>query len=432
MYKVLPRAPSDGFVDTESTSPTYALALLTAVYAFNQLDRQILALMLESIKADFEVSDTVLGLISGIGFAAIYVVSSLVFSRWADRGPRIAIVSGGLAVFSVITACTGFVQNFYQLAITRIGIAIGEGTSIAPSTSVISDYFPIASRGRAMSIFSGGGFLATITLFPVLGWIAEHWGWREAFVVAGLPGLILSLLLWRTVRDPVRGSADGTPDAGTEPVAETLRFLVKQRTVLLACASACFSSWPLYCFAIWTPTFLSRVHDMNHVEIAFISGVIGSTAGLCGALAGGAFADWLGRFDVKWRLTGPALLTLLNIPAGCIFLFAESDAVMLPAFALLSFITISPIGATWAGLQSAAKPRMRALTSSIYLTFWMMAGLGIGTLVVGMLNDYLNPTLGVSTIRYSLLAPLVAQLIGSPLLALAGLCLGKDMARVNN
>jgi MFS family permease len=424
-----------GTVDTAARArlvsrSTYALSILTLIYGVSQLDRQVISLLLEGIKKDMHVSDTVLGLVSGFGFATLYVVSGVFMSRWADKGPRLWIISGGLAFYSVMTALAGFSQNIVHLALSRVGVSIGESTGLAPSTAFLSDYFPEEKRARAMAIFAGGAYIATFFGYPVIGWINQHYGWRPAFMAAGVPGIVLALLLRLTVADPPRGGSEKVAvDTAIASVGDTLRFISGQKSVWLAYLGAGFGGWFLFCFAIWTPSFLARVHHLSPVQIGLFTGMLHGAFGLLGATSGGFFADWIGKRDTRLRLTVPALISLLILPSGLVFLFAENLAVMFTAQAIVSFLAVFPMGATWAVMQSSVKPRMRALNASILLIFSTFIGLGFGPMVTGMLNDHLAPTLGPEAIRYSLTLSVGFFVMSAILLALSGLYSARDMAR---
>jgi MFS family permease len=218
-------------------------------------------------------------------------------------------------------------------------------------------------------------------------------------------------------------------DTAVVSVGDTLRFIGGQKSVWLAYLGAGFGGWFLFCFAIWTPSFLARVHHLSPVEIGLFTGMLHGAFGLLGATSGGFFADWVGTRDTRLRLTVPALISLLILPSGLVFLFAENLVVMFSAQAVMSFLAVFPMGATWAVVQSSVKPRMRALNASILLIFSTFIGLGFGPMVTGMLNDRLAPVFGEEAIRYSLTLSVGLYVMSGILLALAGMCSAKDMAR---
>lgn len=221
----------------------YVLGILTLVYAFNFVDRQILVILQESIKADLGLSDTQLGLLSGTWFAVIYAVAGIPIARWADHGNRRNIIALSLAFWSAMTALSGLAQSYFQLIAARVGLATGQAGCSPPAHSMISDYFPFSQRGTALSVYSTGIFIGIMLAYLAGGWVNEFFGWRTAFVVVGLPGLIMALIVRFTVREPRRGLSDGvTPDAAPPPFWDSVKLLWRNpafRYIMLGC-----SFWP--------------------------------------------------------------------------------------------------------------------------------------------------------------------------------------------
>ncbi|MDB9948865.1 MFS transporter, partial [Porticoccaceae bacterium] len=203
----------------------YVLVLLTLVYALNFIDRQILVILQESIKVDMDLSDSQLGLLTGFAFAIFYVSVGIPIARWADVGNRRNIVSLAIAVWSGMTALSGFTQNFWQLLMARIGVGVGEAGGSPPSHSMISDYYPVEQRGSALSFYSTGVYLGILFGFLIGGWINSEFGWRTAFFVVGVPGFLVALLVRFTIREPVRGGLEGRALEAPATFGETLRTL---------------------------------------------------------------------------------------------------------------------------------------------------------------------------------------------------------------
>ncbi|MCW8926271.1 MAG: MFS transporter, partial [Xanthomonadales bacterium] len=183
----------------------YVLAVLTLVYTFNFIDRQLLVILQEPVKADLGLSDTQLGLLTGFAFAVFYVVCGIPIARWADKSVRRSIIAFSLAVWSFMTAISGMTQNFLQLLLARMGVGVGEAGGSPPAHSMISDIFKPTFRATALSIYSIGIYIGILIGFLLGGWIAEFFGWRLAFLVVGVPGLILALVVRFSVQEPVRG-----------------------------------------------------------------------------------------------------------------------------------------------------------------------------------------------------------------------------------
>ena len=216
------------------TYRSYALALLVVVNVFNYLDRQILSILLESIKRDLQLSDTALGFLTGIAFALFYTFAGIPIARWADRGLRRTIMALGLAVWSGMTTLTGLAQSFTQLALARIGVGVGEAACSPPAHSLLSDYFPPERRGTALSIFSLGVPIGIMIGYLSGGWINQYFGWRTAFFVVGLPGLLLAVVVRLTLREPPRGHSESlqtsTSVTPADSFPDVLRFMWRLRS----------------------------------------------------------------------------------------------------------------------------------------------------------------------------------------------------------
>jgi predicted MFS family arabinose efflux permease len=386
----------------DPASPAYAryvLGLLFVVFVFNFIDRQILAILLEPIKADLGVSDTAMGFLTGIAFALFYTVAGIPIARIADRGTRRTVIALGLAAWSAMTALSGVVRSFGELALARIGVGIGEAACSPPAHSLLADYFPPDRRATALAVYSMGIHVGVLFGFVIGGWMAQHFGWRQAFLVVGLPGLVLAVVVRLTVREPPRLHVTATPVSS----ATAVRTLWAMGTFRHMALGAALHSFAAYGVAAWAPAFLIRVHHMGAAEIGLWLGLISGVGGGIGAVSGGILADRLGARDVRWSLWVPAIASLVEIPFWLVFLLWPSHV---PA--LLGGIPGVLGGAMWLGpvfatTQNLVRPDMRALASAILLFVINLIGLGIGPQAVGVLNDLLAPWAGAAAVRYSLL-----------------------------
>ena len=254
----------------------YVLGVMFVAYVFNFVDRQIISILLEPIKKDLQVTDTLMGFLTGPAFAIFYATLGIPIARWADFGVRRSIIALGTAVWSLMTAASGFAQNFFQMSLARIGVGVGEAALSPPAHSLLADYFPVERRATALGIYSMGIHIGI--LFGVLagGWLDEFWGWRRAFVVVGLPGLLVAAVVQFTVREPVRATSGAMPS-----VREVVSFLWSLRSFRHLSFATGLVAFAGYAFATWAPTFLRRVHDMSggeHVTIT-IAPVDGLVAG---------------------------------------------------------------------------------------------------------------------------------------------------------
>ncbi|NQZ98687.1 MAG: MFS transporter [Myxococcales bacterium] len=423
----------DGPADRGSsrTYARYVLGVLLLTYTFNYLDRYVLTILLEPVKQELGASDTMMGFLIGPAFAVLYTTLGFPIARWADRGSRRSIIALGFAVWSAFTIASGAVRSTLQLAVARIGVGIGEAAGAAPSHSLISDYFPPASRARALSVFQVGVYLGQLLGLVVGGVLVGQIGWRWTFVVVGLPGLVLALVVRFTVREPVRGGLDPAPTA-PDPVSigETVRALWKLPTFRLVAVGAGLASFAGTGYGFWIPTLFRRVHELSFTEIGTQFGLISAVSAAAGSLIAGVLADKLGQRDVRWLLRVPALGVLLSLPCLLgVCLWPTPFGAM--AFAIPSGL----LGAGWAPpcysvVQNLVPPAMRAVAAAVLIFFVTMLGMGLGPQVVGFLNDWLEPSLGHLAVRWSLVIVLSTSLLGAGLLALGARRLPEDLGAI--
>ncbi len=242
----------------------YVLGVLFLVYVFNFIDRSILSTVLDNIKQDFEISDSWLGFISGLGFALFYTLAGIPIARLADRKSRRTIIALGLLLWSSMTVASGTARTFSHLLLARIGVGIGEAAGSPPSHSLISDYFPPERRATALSIYAMGIYLGTMIAFLAGGYIQEHFDWRTAFYLVGLPGIPLALLVLLTVREPPRGMSEHVAvDSTPVSTREVAVFLFGQRSFRHLVLGSCCQALSGYAFLTWCFSFLLRVHEMS-------------------------------------------------------------------------------------------------------------------------------------------------------------------------
>ncbi|HYV57811.1 MAG TPA: MFS transporter [Candidatus Nitrosopolaris sp.] len=384
------------------SSPGYAryvLGLLVLVYVVNFVDRQILVILLHPIKQDLGVSDTAMGFLTGFAFSLFYAVAGIPIARWADTGQRRTVIALGLAVWSAMTAASGLARSFTQLALARVGVGIGEAAGSPPAHSLISDYFPPARRATALAIYSAGLYVGYMVGYLLGGWINEFFGWRSAFFVVGLPGLLLALVVRLTLREPPRGPvvADEVDSAH-----DVLRFIWRRRSLRHLVLAGATHAFVTYGSSAWSPTFLIRVHGMRTGEIGTWLGLIAGVAGGAGAVLGGVLCDRLAARDARWHAWLVAIAVTAGLPFSlCFQLWPAPHPALLwniPAVFFSSFW----LGPTVAMIQGLVKPRMRAMASAILLFAISLIGLGVGPQAIGILNDLLAPRLGAHAVRYSL------------------------------
>ena len=244
-------------------SSSYLLAILVLVNTFNFVDRNIVSVLLNQIKADFSATDEQMGLLTGAVFMVVHSIMGIPFARWADRGTRRTVVAVGLTVWSAMTALSGYAQSFRMLVFLRMGVGIGEAAGSPASHSMISDAFPPERRARALAIYGLGVYFGIMFGYLAAGWIGQALGWRLTFVVLGAPGIALALLVRFSVPEPSRSAG-----ATAHSLGETVAFLLKQRAyVWLLFAASCHAG-SAYSVAIWSPSLLIRVHGFSPLQSA--------------------------------------------------------------------------------------------------------------------------------------------------------------------
>ena len=401
------RAPTRAYAN-------YVLGVLVAVYVMNYVDRQLISILIEPIKAEFGASDAQMGILTGFAFAIFYTVAGIPVARLADVWLRRSVIAIGLAVWSGMTALTGLSRSFTELWLARIGVGIGEAGGTPPSHALLSDYFPPERRATVLGIFSLGVPLGTLVGYSLGGWLGQHYGWRAAFLWIGLPGLVLALLVRLSVREPRRGTFDASARASARAsTGEVLRHLLALRTFRWLVPAVSLASFSGYGFAVWKPVFLMRVHDFSMAQAGLWIGLLSGATGFLSTLLGGFVADWLARRDPSWALRLCAVSVLAALPFQLAFLLWPD-----PIVALLVFVPGGLVGGMWpppsyAATQNLVPPHMRALASAILLFFLNLIGLGAGPFAVGVLSDALAPDLGAESVRWALVIPLALNVIGA-------------------
>lgn len=384
-------APVGGKINPYS-NPSYryfVLGVLTLVYALNFVDRQLLVILQEQIKAELLLSDTQLGLLSGFAFAVFYVSCGIPIARWADRGNRRSIIALALTVWSLMTAVSGLAQNYLHLLLARVGVGVGEAGGSPPAHSMISDIFRKEERATALSIYSIGIYIGILLGFALGGWIADTFGWRTAFFVVGLPGVAVALFLRLTVKEPVRGWSEGreSDTAAPPPFLEVLSFLWSRRTFRNLALAGSLQALVIYGIGNWLPSYFLRNFEISLTELGIWMALTSGFGGGAGSFFGGWMTDRLGGRDGRWYVWGPAILMLGITPVLLIILTTETLTLALLLTGLFHFLSASYLGPVLAVSHGLVGLRMRALTSAIFFFFINLIGLGLGPLIVGWLSD---------------------------------------------
>jgi len=428
MVDIAPQAvrPTD-MTAAPSARRYYVLGVLTAVYALNFLDRTIFNVLIEPIKKEFSLSDTTMGLLAGFGFVLFYSLLGIPIARLADRLNRRNIVALAFAFWSAMTFLCGMATNVTSLALARIGVGLGESGSSPASQSIVADLFSKNERPRALGIFAIGTYLGIFLGYFIGGFVNQHYGWRMAFFVAGLPGIALAALLWLTIPEPKRGAMAET--FVREPLGATLRFLASQQSFVIVLVGFCLTTYTNYATAAWVPPFLARVHHLSSAEIGTYAGTFKGLAGMAGTLLGGLLVAQISRRDDRWKLWAPAIMSGLAGPMFALCMLTPDFSTMVTALALTSFLVGFHLGPIFAIAQTVARPSMRALASALIALTATCFGQGVGPLTVGMINDALKNDYGTDAVRYSLLSASLTTMLGALLFVWAARTIRADIAR---
>jgi predicted MFS family arabinose efflux permease len=407
-----------------------ALAILLAIFVINHADRQLLVILMEPMRHELGLSDADIGFLTGFAFALFYAIAGVPLARLADTSSRRAIIAWGLAAWSVATAVQAAVANFWQLAVARVSVGVGEATTSPSAHSLIADLFAPARRATALAVFTLGGHLGMWLGMALGGILLEQMPWRMAFLVVGGPGILLALLVTRVLPEPPRGQSEGRVDPGEVPqIREVARYLFAQPTFVLVCLATSLYVLASFGFNIWGPQLLQRVHGIGSGELGMSFGAVSGIAGALGTLLGGNWVDrWISR-DPRWALFIPALGGVLMIPFALGFLFADSASAAIWIYAPQVFVGTFYLAPAYSVVQSLAGLRMRAQASALILVLINVLGLGIGPWCVGLLSDALRETRGELGLRDAMLALPLASLLGAALSILAARTLRADLAR---
>ena len=384
-----------------NTYKGYVLLILTGVYTLNFLDRQILVILQQSIKADLGLSDTQLGLLTGFAFAIFYVTLGIPIARLADRSNRKNIVALSVAVWSGMTALSGFAMNYWHLLLARIGVGVGEAGGSPPAHSIISDYFPPEKRATALSIYSIGIYFGILLGFMVGGWLDHYFGWRIAFMAIGIPGILYALVVLFTVKEPQRGRYDAPSQqtSTANSLVDVTKQLLSYKTfVYLAFASA-LNAFASYGVGNFTPPFLYRVHGLDVVTIGTWLSLTAGFGGGLGVFLGGYLADKMGRQDIRWYMWIPLIAGVLKLLPSTIVLFSENTQLVLGTTFFTNLLTPLYVGPALAVTHNLVAANNRAFASSVLFFILNLIGLGMGPMVVGMLSDWFTPAYGEFAFR---------------------------------
>ncbi len=385
----------------------YTLTVLTIIYALNFMDRQLVVILQEAIKADLGLMDWQLGMLSGIAFALFYTILGIPIARMADTGNRRNIISMAVATWSLMTAVCGLANNFWQMFLARVGVGVGEAGCSPPAHSMISDLFATEQRATALSVYNCGVYIGIVIGFIAGGYLNEVVGWRMAFIYVGLPGVLVALIMRFTVREPIRVMAEAAQPSHS--MGEVFRYLWEKRSFRHLALAGGLHAFVGYGVGNWAPSFFVRLHEVSIAEISLWLAPIAAFAGAVGALAGGWLADKGAERDQRWNVWLPGIAILISVPFSMgVYLLDSFQAAVLTSI-LPVMLGATYLGPTIAITHSLVEPRMRAVASAVLFLILNLIGMGMGPWITGIISDLLQPSLGIQSLRWALIIMILAN-----------------------
>ena len=387
------------------------LWVLLIVYIFNFIDRQIVNILAEPIAKELGLSDTQIGLMTGIAFALFYTVLGLPIARYADRPKtnRVGLISVALAIWSAMTVLCGFAQNFMQLLLARIGVGIGEAGCTPAAHSLIADKAPPEKRASAMAFYAMGIPLGSLLGMVIGGVLADAVGWRQAFFWVGAPGVILAVGVFLILKDPRRHdviSEVNEAQSKPQPISfgDAISEIAKSRALILLMIAGALSAFLSYGKTTWQTIFYQRTHELTPGQTGLWLGLTVGVAAIIGTWLGGWLADRYGKEDRRHVLTAPAIGMVIAAPILFAGYLVNNWYLSLALLAVPTLLNSLYYGPLYSSVQGLVRPQARAMASAVLLFAQNLIGLGLGPLFFGMLSDYFKPMAGEDSVRWVLFA----------------------------
>jgi predicted MFS family arabinose efflux permease len=406
----------------------YTVGLLTLIFTANYVDRQIVAILLPSIKADMGLSDTQLGMLTGLAFGVFYATLGIPIAYLADRMSRKKIIIAALTLFSLMTYACGLAQNYVQLLLARIGVGVGEAGTSPPSHAMIADMYAPSDRATPLAVFALGINFGLFVAFIAGGWIADNYGWRTAIQVIALPGFALAVIAWFTLKDPPRGMSDDSGETQAPPLMVTVCYMLQTPSMRQLLIGSTLLIIVGYGAVAWLPSYFIRVHGMTATQVGTILALMIGIGGGVGTMMAGILSDRMGKKDVRWNMWLVGIVGIVAAPFSVMGYLSATGQTALLWLVIPTIVGAFYFGPTLAMLHTLVKPEMRSLASAIMLFINNIFGLGIGPLMVGMMSDALTPRYGVQGLGIALALMVIIGLWGSVHYLIGGRSLARDIA----
>jgi predicted MFS family arabinose efflux permease len=392
----------------------YVLGLLTLTSAFSVADRLVFSILVQDIKAAFSLSDTELGLLGGAAFSVIYVLAGFPAARLADRSTRKNIVAAAISFWSLMTAACGMATGFWTLFLARTGVGVGEGCSGPSSQSLVADYFARHELAKAMGFLTIGASMGTAGGLLIGGQLAEAFDWRWAFVLMGLPGLVLGAVIYLTMREAPRGRyAPAGTDMTQRPLGETIRNLTGNRVFMGLALGWAVQIMIGYALAFWMAPIMLREFGISTGSVGLYLGLTFFLGGIPGPILGGYVTHWLTLRDERWRAWLPGVTSLGCVIPLALSLTSDDFTAFLGWFGFAYAIYVASQAGILSGIQASVEPASRGFAVAIALFFNNLIGQALGLAVTGALSDALTPTQGPAALAIAVFAVCLAAGIAS-------------------
>ena len=390
----------------------YALALLTAVYVLNFLDRQLIYILFVPIQKEMKFSDLQLAMLGSGAFVIFYTLLGIPFGRLADRVSRKMLIGVGLAIWSLFSGLTGFADSFWTIFACRLMVGVGEATLGPAALSLLSDYFPFRMRATVNSVYASAIALGGGLAFFLGGWIGQSYGWRPAFYALGFPGLVLAVLVF-FLREQPRGAMDAAAGA---PAATDWRAMFRSRPLRLLFAGYALVGLASNNIAVWVTAFIVRVHRIDIMTIGIAAGVVSLVVGIPAMIFAGVIADRISRRMRGGRMAFTALTAIACVPLWLALLYTHSIATLVATNIVLYALAILWVGPATADVVDLVGPNQRGLAIGVFFSLVNIAAYLVGSPLIGKLSDLLGVAADPQQMRYSLLVCPVACAIGAAFL----------------
>ncbi|UNU42885.1 MFS transporter [Sphingopyxis sp. YF1] len=396
------------------------LGLLVVVAILSYVDRQVFTLFQDDIKVELGLDDAQLGLLTGIAFAAFYALAAFPIARYADRGDRRLVIAICVSIWSIATALSAFAHNFWQMLLARVGLAAAEAGAGPAGLSLLTDIFPKDRRTTVISIMLAANAVGLSGGLALAGWLSQWYDWRTVFLIVGLPGVGVGLLVYLLAAEPRRRGAVAAVPPRQSSVGEVLRTMAGNPSLRWVGLLLCMVPLTGFAFILWGASFFQRVHGMDKTETGFWLGGAMAAGLVIGNLVAGWVSDRYGKANPRFNGWFAGIGLLVSFPFGLYFAISDNAYVALACFVVVKFMMTLHLGPIIALCFAQVPEQMRAMMSATINMFIGLAGVGLGGTVAGFLSRYFTPGYGDLSLQPSLATLSFCLLVGGVAAIMAG------------